>query len=113
MVSNSTPFCIKSAPILAETVDVIVKLNVIVPVGDPVELNVNAFDVGVKDGVLSNPLILVTVAVAEAHCWLNVKLNEISGGIGALPYLPTVVLELIFVFDLIVILILYYLNPPE
>ena len=81
-VSNNTLFCINSAWIVEEILpDVIVKLNVIVPVGDPVELNVNAFDVGVKDGVLVKPLILVTVAPAKAHSWLKVKLNELAGGI--------------------------------
>ena len=52
---------------------VIVKLNVVVPIGEPVELNVNTFDVGVNTGVLVKPSILVTVALAEAHCWSNVK----------------------------------------
>jgi hypothetical protein len=74
------PFCIRSVKIEAATVDIIVKLNVIVPIGVPVELNVNAFDVGVKAGVLVKPPILVTVACDAAQSWLNIKLNELAGG---------------------------------
>jgi hypothetical protein len=67
-VSKITLFCINSA-VSVEVIppDVDVKLNVIVPVGEPVELNVNAFDVGVKDGVLVNPPILFIVIFALAY----------------------------------------------
>ena len=106
--------------------DVIVKLNVVAPIGVPIELNVNAFDIGVKDGVLVNPLILLTVTFADAYCWLKVKLNVEDGGrgvgVGVMvgvgvglgeTYEPTLTLELIFVLPLIVIAILYYLNPTK
>jgi hypothetical protein len=44
------------------------KPNVVEPIGDPFELNVNTSVVGVKAGLLVNPLILLIVKIGELYC---------------------------------------------
>ena len=103
IVCSDTLFFINSAIIVVlKLLLFIVKLNVVKPKGVPNELNIKAFDVGVKAGLLVNPPISVTVAFGDAHCWLNSKLNK--GGrrnVGSvfmliLPFL--FILQYVFIF---------------